>query len=227
MSRTSLLAGAAGWLGLGSPRPRLDSRAQGGDVSVHHHMHHLLERHTRLPAQLAPRFGGIGQQHVHLGRTIETRINDHMPPPIQTGAIESQTHKLLDTMRLAGADDVIVRLILLQHQPHGPYVIAGKPPITLGLQIAQTQFLIQPVLDASDAVCDFAADKFHTASWTLVVEQDAGAGKQAIALPIIYRDVVAVNLGDAVGRTRMERSGFRLRRLTDLAEHLTGTGLVE
>jgi hypothetical protein len=38
---------------------------------------------------------------------------------------------------LAGADDVIVRLVLLQHQPHGADVIAGETPIALRLQVAQ------------------------------------------------------------------------------------------
>ena len=38
-------------------------------------------------------------------------------------------HEFLDGVALAGRNDVVARLILLEHQPHGADVVAGKPPI--------------------------------------------------------------------------------------------------
>ena len=61
-------------------------------------------------------------------------------------------HEFLDAVRLAGADDVIVGPVLLQHEPHGPDVIAGKAPVALGLEIAQPQLVRQAELDAGDAM---------------------------------------------------------------------------
>ena len=47
----------------------------------------------------------------------------------------------------------------------------------------------------------------------LVVEEDAGAGEEAVALAVVDGDEVAVDLGDAVGAARIERRLLVLRRL--------------
>src|SRR5438105_3731239 len=60
-----------------------------------------------------------------------------------------------------------------------------------------------------------------------MVEQDPGYGEQVITLPVVDRDVVAVDFGDAIGTAGIERSMLGLRRLTDLAEHLAAGCLVE
>ena len=42
-------------------------------------------------------------------------------------------------MGLAGGDDVVVGLVLLEHQPHGPDVVAGESPVALGVEVAHDQ----------------------------------------------------------------------------------------
>ncbi len=86
---------------------------------------------------------------------------------------------------------------------------------------------MQAELDAGDGVGDLAGDELEAASRTLVVEQDAAAGEQAVALAVVDDDVVTEDLGAAVGRARMERRALGLRGLADLAEHLAAAGLVE
>ena len=46
-------------------------------------------------------------------------------------------------MRFAGCNHIIVRFVLLQHQPHGFDVFLGIPPITLGVQVAQIKFVFE------------------------------------------------------------------------------------
>ena len=41
-------------------------------------------------------------------------------------------------MGLTGADHIIVRMVLLKHQPHRLHIIAGKAPVTLGFKVAET-----------------------------------------------------------------------------------------
>ena len=65
------------------------------------------------------------------------------------------------------------------------------------------------------------------AARTLVVEQDARAGVQAVALAVVDGDVVAEHLGAPVRRARMERRHLGLRGLAHLAEHLRRRRLVE
>src|SRR5262249_20711281 len=60
-----------------------------------------------------------------------------------------------------------------------------------------------------------------------VVEEDARASVEVVALAVIDRDVVAVDLGHTVGTARVKRGPLALRRLLDLAEHFARGGLVK
>ena len=97
--------------------------------------------------------------------------------PIQAHVVEGDAHEFLDAVGLARADYVIISLVLLQHQPHGPDIIAGKSPVALGLQVAQPQLLVQPQLDPSDAMSDFPSDELQAAPRRFMIEQDARAGE--------------------------------------------------
>src|SRR5258708_9891318 len=76
-------------------------------------------------------------------------------------------------------------------------------------------------------MADFAGDELESAPRTLVIEQDAGAGEQIVALAVIDGDVVTVDLGHAVRAARMKRRRLALRRLAGAAEHLAAASLIE
>ena len=78
-----------------------------------------------------------------------------------------------------------------------------------------------------DAVGDLAGDELQAAARRLVVEEDPRAGEEVVGLAVVDRDVVAVDLGHAVGAARVEGRALVLRRLAHLAEHLAGGRLVE
>jgi hypothetical protein len=59
-----------------------------------------------------------------------------------------------------------------------------------------------------------------------VVEEDAVAGVQAVAVAVVLRDPVGVELGRGVGALRQEGGGLGLRRRGGAVE-LGGAGLVE
>ena len=94
---------------------------------------------------------------------------------------EGPLDELLDGVRLARGDDVVVGLVLLQHQPHRPHVVAGVAPVALRVEVAEHQLVLQAELDAGHGVGDLAGDELDAAARALVVEQDAGAGEQAVA----------------------------------------------
>ncbi len=85
----------------------------------------------------------------------------------------------------------------------------------------------QAELDARDAVGDLAGDELQAAARRLVVEEDAGDGKEVVALAVVDGDVVAEDLGDAVGATRIEGRHLVLRHFAHAAVHLARGGLVE
>jgi len=54
--------------------------------------------------------------------------------------------EILDAMTLAGSNDKVVRLGLLQHQPHRFDVVAGETPIAFGAKIAESELVWSPSL---------------------------------------------------------------------------------
>src|SRR5258708_10461080 len=150
-----------------------------------------------------------------------------MPAPIEPGMVKRNLHELRDAVCFAGANDKIVGFVLLQHQPHGTDIVPGESPIALRVEIAQAQFRRQPQLDARDAVRDLARDELEAATRRFVVEENPRTYVQVVALAIVDRDVVPVDLGNPVGTARVKRRGLSLRGLPDFAEHLAAAGLVE
>ena len=130
-------------------------------------------------------------------------------------------------MRLTRGDHVVVRLLLLQHQPHGAHVVARVAPVAGGLEIAERQLPGQAELDARHPVGDLAGHELDAAQRALVVEQDAGRGVQPEALAVVHGHAVRVELGRGVRRARIERRALVLHRLLDQPVHLRRRGLVE
>ncbi len=130
-------------------------------------------------------------------------------------------------MLLAGGDDVVLRLLLLEHEPLHLDVVAGVAPVALGVEVAEVEILLQADLDAGEAAGDLAGDEGLAAQGRLVIEEDAVAGVDAVGLAIVDADPVGVHLGDGVGRARVEGRGLLLRNLLDQAVELRGAGLVE
>jgi hypothetical protein len=60
-------------------------------------------------------------------------------------------------------------------------------------------------------------------SW---LNRDSVGGVDAVGLAVIHRDPVAVKLGDAVRRARIERRGLLLRHFLDKAIEFRGRGLI-
>ena len=58
-------------------------------------------------------------------------------PPVEVHAGKCRFDKLADGMYLAGSDDVIASLVLLQHEPHRFYVLFRIAPIALGVEAAE------------------------------------------------------------------------------------------
>ena len=140
---------------------------------------------------------------------------------------EGQFSELSYGMLFAGGDDVIFRLVLLQHEPHGPHVLARMAPVPTRIQIAQPDFFRQAELDPCGLGGDLSRHELKPPARRLVVVEDAGRGPDAISLPIVARQVEAGHFGDPVRGARMETRHLVLRHLRHLAEHLAGGREIE
>ncbi|MNN33189.1 hypothetical protein D3C81_1469350 [compost metagenome] len=60
-----------------------------------------------------------------------------------------------------------------------------------------------------------------------MIEQDAAATEDVVALAVVDGHPVRIELGHAIGTARIEGSAFHLRDSLDLAEHFGSAGLIE
>ena len=80
----------------------------------------------------------VADEQVDLGRPHEARVlHDVSGPVVDADLGERDVEQLADRVRLAGGDDVVVGLVLLQHPPHRLDVVAGEAPVALGVEVAQ------------------------------------------------------------------------------------------
>src|SRR5688500_18656826 len=146
---------------------------------------------------------------------------------VEIRGAEGSLAELAHRPGLSGADDVIVRGILLKHAPHRIDIVAGEAPVAPRVEVAEAQLLRLPELDARHTVRDLACDELEAAARTLVVEEDARDGEETEALAVVHGDPVTVDLRHTVGAAWVERRGLALRSLDHLAELLARAGLVE
>lgn len=116
-------------------------------VCVDHRLYQLFELYPRLPLENPLGFGHVTPQLVHLGRTEISGVDFHVSLPVEVQTIKSQVQELAHRMRFAGGDHEVLRLLLLQHQPHRLHVVDGVAPVAPGVQIAEKKLVLQAQLD--------------------------------------------------------------------------------
>ena len=109
---------------------------------------------------------------------------------------------------------------MLEHAPHGIDIVPSESPVTLSIEIAETNFGIEPELDSGDTISDLAGYEFEAAARALMIEKNSGASVHSVTLSVIHRDPVSVEFRYAVGAARIERRRFFLRDFNNLSEHL-------
>src|SRR5262249_1410404 len=140
-------------------------------VGVGHHIDELGEADLAPPTQYLLRLLRVADQSIDLGRAIECRIDPHDPPAAlaidaalvaaralpfddKTQPARGSLDKLAHAVALAGRQDKILRLRLLQHPPHALDIIAGKTPVALRLEIAELKHIELVVTDLRQRPAD-------------------------------------------------------------------------
>src|SRR4029079_8332030 len=111
-------------------------------VVVDHHPHKLREADARLPTEPLPRFRGVAEEHVDLGRAEVPLVDLHVVVPIEIDVAERLVEQLPDRMRLPRGEDVVVRLVRLEHLPRAVHVVASKAPVALRLEVPESQLVL-------------------------------------------------------------------------------------
>ena len=83
-------------------------------------------------------------------------------------------------------------------------------PVASSFKITEPQLLSHAKFDPRHARRDLAGYELVTASGTLMIKEDSIASIDVVALTVIHRHPVGIDLGGTVGTPRMERSCFSL-----------------
>mmetsp|Transcript_139531 Transcript_139531/g.339000 ORF Transcript_139531/g.339000 Transcript_139531/m.339000 type:complete len:359 (+) Transcript_139531:274-1350(+) len=215
------------------------------DVALDHLLHERVDRRrVRVPLQRRPRLGRVADEEVDLRGAEVPLVHAHENLPRRDldpdfvhalafklelharsfeGAVDERSHRV----RLPGRDDVIVRLVLLQHLPHALDVIARVAPIALRVHVSEVEALLLPGFDVRRRHRDLPRHERLSASRGLVVEQDAVAREHAVGLAVVNHRPVRHQLRDRVRRPRVKRRRLALRNLAHLAVELRRRCLVK
>ena len=90
--------------------------------------------------------------------------------PIEAHTAKGDFAQSAHRVCLPHAHDIVIRVVLLQHQPHGLHIVAGIAPVAAGIEVPQVQFLGQSQLDLGYPIAYFARDEFEAPPGALVVE---------------------------------------------------------
>ena len=129
-------------------------------------------------------------------------------------------------MRLVRRHHIIIRLVLLQHQPHHLHIFLRIPPVPPRIHVPKEQLLLQPSLDPRRRPRDLPRHKRLTTPRRFMVEQNPVAPVQPVTLTVIHRQPVPVHLRTRIRRPRPERGLLRLRHRLHLPVHLRRRRLI-
>src|SRR5215470_5738735 len=114
-----------------------------------------------MPTKPLAGLGCISDQLINFSRSEEALVNLHIGLPVVDAYVrEGRSNEVTNTMRRTGGNHVILRRILLEHEPHGLNVVSCKAPIAFRIQVAQYQLILQALLDSRYTLGYLACHKF-------------------------------------------------------------------
>jgi hypothetical protein len=130
----------------------------------------LCEGDPRLPAEGVERLGRIAAQRIDLGGPKITLIDLDVVLLVKPNGREGELDEVTYAVRLSSGDDVVVGLLLLQHQPHRLDIVAGEAPISLRFEVSQIKLALKTLSDSAHCPSHFTRHERLAATRTLMIE---------------------------------------------------------
>ena len=132
---------------------------------INHHAGQLFHTGGGFPTELVFCFGGIAQELLHFRWSEVTGINLNKVGVVQPDVFEGQLAEAPNRNHFSGRNHVIVWFVLLQHAPHGFDIITSKSPVSLRIEVAKEQFVLEAEFDPAHCPGDFSCDKRFAPTW--------------------------------------------------------------
>ncbi len=115
----------------------------------------------------------------------ERRVGRHVLAPVEARLAERGRDEFLEAREPSRRDHVIRRRVLLEHAPHRLDVLGRPAPVALHVHVAEHELLAVAGGDARRGERDLLRDEALGPERRLVVEEDAVAGVQAVAVAVV------------------------------------------
>ena len=190
-----------------------------------HKLNELLEGGgLRIPAEFGLGFGRIAPEVDDVGRAVEVFGNGDdgaadkvgvscagngdyytllvdafaFPAELDAGVVEGQGGEFADGVLDAGGDHKVLRLVVLEYEPHTLHIVLGIAPVTERVEVAEVEAILLVLGDACCSEGDLAGHEGLATALALVVEENAGAAEHVVGLAIFLHNPEAVELGHCV-----------------------------
>ena len=190
-----------------------------------HQLDELLEGGgLRVPAEFGLGFGRVTPEVDDVGRAVEVLGDgdhgaankvgigcagngDHdtllvdafaFPTEFDAGVVEGQGGEFADGMLYAGCNHEVLRLIVLEYEPHTLHIVLGITPVAEGVEVAEVEAVLLALGDAGCGEGDLACHEGLATALALMVEEDAGAAEHIVGLAVLLDNPEAVELGHGV-----------------------------
>ncbi|RUS30879.1 hypothetical protein BC938DRAFT_478823 [Jimgerdemannia flammicorona] len=164
-------------------RPKVPTRSVVGvvlertfDIGDDHLSDKLVKRDLLLPAKLGLSLGRVAEQEVDLSGAeillVDTdtdfarlSVLAHLvhtlalPDDLATRYGKRLLYEGPHRVRLSRRQHEVLRLVLLEHQPHPLDVVARMAPVTLRVKVTQIETFLAVEVDVGDGAGDLARDK--------------------------------------------------------------------
>ena len=107
--------------------------------------------------------------------------------------------------------NIVISTVLLHHKPHAFHVFRSESPVPLRVKVPKVQVLVLFRQESCNAPGDLTGHECFTPAWGFMVEQDPVAGKHLVAIAVIFRHPVGIQLGAGVRTPWLEMCLFVLR----------------
>src|SRR5206468_11313669 len=122
-----------------------------------------LEGGARLPPEHLAGAARVADEQVDLGRPEEALVLDDIVAVVEADVGEGPLAEVAYGVRLAGGDDVVAGLVLLDHAPHGLDEVGRVPPVATRLEVAHPQLGVDAGHDPGHAPRDLAGGELGPA----------------------------------------------------------------
>src|SRR6059036_2157618 len=154
-------------------------------VRVHHDSHEFLKSYLWFPVENFFRLRSVTQKNVHLGWPLISRVMLYELLPIEIGVGECRFDKLAYRVAFTSSQDEIVSFSQLQNSPDALDIFGRISPVTLCVEVAEKQFLLQALLNRCDCARNLASDESLAAPRAFMIKHDAVARTEAVTFAVV------------------------------------------